>query len=200
MNLRLTPNFSRWSKQEVWTPLSKINCYAKINYGEEWKVLAVLFIDLRKGGEAIPENVMNDLRSAKTMIQILKADPTHIENLPRIETYLANVESYLVSAAEKRFGSEFAKRWMKKLEEAKGKIEEEARTVSRFVPGLPIGETWVRVQVSEDTPREDIERLAAENELLQKIENEYVLVYGDGKKIKTFVKKMAEKFRGSRKG
>lgn len=179
----------------------KMDSYAKINYAEAWKALDDLLADLRKMGETIPENVIIDLRSAKTMIQILKADPTHIENLPRIEIYLEKVESYLIIAAEKRFGSDYAERWMKKLMKARGKIEEEAKVVSKVVPRLPRGETWVRIQVSEDTLQEDIERLAEENELLHKLQdNGYLLVYGDGEKIKTFVKKMAEKFRGRRKG
>jgi len=58
---------------------------AKMNYEEAWKVLADLFTDLKAKGETIPAHIMEDLRSAKTMIHVLEADPTHIENIPRIE-------------------------------------------------------------------------------------------------------------------
>ena len=50
-----------------------------MSYEENWKVLADLLTELRKKGEKIPTHIMNDLRSAKTMIQILKADPTHMK-------------------------------------------------------------------------------------------------------------------------
>ena len=145
---------------------------------------------------------MNDLRSAKTMIQILKADPTHIENIPRVETYLGNVESHLIFAAQEKFGSEFVERWMKKLEEARRavKVEGKVEAPPRFVPGLPRDKRWVRVQISKDTSQKDIKRIAKENKLSCKMQkNGYMLVYGNRESIKTFVKKMAEKFRGARK-
>ena len=169
-----------------------------MSYEENWKVLADLLTELRKKGEKIPTDVMNDLRSAKTMIQILKADPTHIESIPRIETYLRNVESYAVLMAQEKLGTEFVERWLTKLEKAK-KTEIEEVT-PRFVPGLPRDKNWVRVQISEDTPREDVESLVKENKLSCKMQkNGYMLVYGNGESIKSFVKKMAEKFRGTRK-
>ena len=172
-----------------------------MSYEENWKVLADLLTELRKKGEKIPTDVMNDLRSAKTMIQILKADPTHIENIPRIETYLRNVESYAILTAQEKLGAEFVERWLRKLERAKKiKIEEKEEVTPRFVPGLPRDKNWVRVQISEDAPREDLERLAKENKLSCKMQkNGYMLVYGNGESIKSFVKKMAEKFRGTRK-
>ena len=168
-----------------------------MGYEEVWKVLADLITDLRKGGERIPANVMNDLRSAKTMIQILKADPTHIENLPRIETYLGDVESYLIFLAQNKFGSDYVEQWMKKLERARRKIYEEGRpkVVSRFVPGLPRGERWVRIQVSEDVPQKSIERLVEESELSYKMQEDgYMLVYGDVEKVKAFVARMKKIF------
>ena len=73
-----------------------------MGYEETWKVLADLIAELRKKGEVIPASVMNDLRSAKTMMQIFKADPSHIENIPRIETYLENVEFFDVAEASAR--------------------------------------------------------------------------------------------------
>jgi len=169
-----------------------------MGYEEMWKVLADLTTDLRKRGERIPTTVMDDLRSAKTMIQILKADPTHIENLPRIETYLENVESHVILLAQNKFELDYVEQWMKKLEEARREIyrKGEEKALSKFVPGLPRGERWVRIQVSEDTPRKDIEELARENRLSYKMQkNGYILVYGDGEKIKVFVKRIGGKFR-----
>jgi len=173
-----------------------------MSYEERWNVLADLLTELRRKGEKIPTEIMNDLRSAKTMIQILKADPTHIENIPRVETYMGSVESYLIFVAQEKFGPEFVERWMGKLEEARRtvKAEEKAKSTPRFVPGLPKDKRWVRVQISEDTSQEDIERIAKENKLSCKMQKkEYILVYGNSENIKAFVKKMAERFRGARK-
>jgi hypothetical protein len=173
-----------------------------MSYEERWNVLADLLTELRRKGEKIPTEIMNDLRSAKTMIQILKADPTHIENIPRVETYMGNVESYLIFAAQEKFGPEIVERWMKKLEEARRtiKAERKAKPTPKFVPGLPRDKRWVRIQISEDTSRGDMERIAKENKLSCKMQkNGYMLVYGNSESIKTFVKKMAEKFRDARK-
>ena len=171
-----------------------------MDYEEVWRTLADLLTELRKKGETIPADVMNDLRSAKTMIQILKADPTHTENIPRIETYLENVEFHLISAAQEKFGSEYVERWMKKLEEARRKVYEMEEAAPRFVPGIPRGKRWVRVQISHDTPQRSIERLAKENKLSHKMQKDgYMLVYGERESIKSFVKKLAEKFRNARK-
>jgi len=170
-----------------------------MGYEEVWRVLADLLTELRKKGEAIPADVMNDLRSAKTMIQILKADPTHAENVPRVETYLENVEFQSISAAQERFGTEYVELWMKKLEDAR-RIPERKETAPRFVPGVPRGKDWVRVQVSEETPESHIEKLAEENGLSYEMRDDgYMLVYGKNENIKSFIKKLAEKVRSPRK-
>jgi len=171
-----------------------------MGYEEVWNVLADLITELRNRGQLISANVMNDLRSAKTMIQVFKADTTHVENIPRIETYLENVEAQLISLAQEKIGSKFVTRWMEKLEEARKKVSEEKEESARFVPGLPRDKHWVRVQISEDTPQKEIEKLAKENNLSHKIQKDgYMLVYGDDENIKAFVKKMAEKFRHIRR-
>jgi hypothetical protein len=172
----------------------------KMGYEEVWNVLADLITELRNKGQHIPANVMNDLRSAKTMIQVFKADTTHIENIPRIEIYLENVEAQLISMAQEKAGSEFVAKWMEKLEEARRKVSEEKEESARFVPGLPRDKHWVRVQISEGTPQKEIEKLAKENNLSHKIQKDgYMLVYGDDENIKAFVKKMAAKFHRARR-
>ena len=103
-----------------------------MNYIVYWKVLADLLIELQKRNEKIPTEVMNDLRSAKTIIHILKADPTHAESISRVDTYLRSVESYAIFTAEK-FG--IVEEWLKKLKEIKRvKDQERNRGVIRFIP------------------------------------------------------------------
>jgi len=176
-----------------------------MGYGEVWKILDELVIEFRQRGETIPPNVIEDLRAAKTMIQVLKADPTRAENIPSIEMYLSNVESYLIFTAHQKFGAEFAEKWLEKLREARktihvGEEEKAWEPASKFVPGLPRGRKWVRVQVSAETPRSEIKRLAAECGLSTRMQTDgYMLVYGEDEKLKLFVQKTGEKLR-SRKG
>ena len=169
-----------------------------MGYEEIWRILDSLVIEFRKRGETIPINVIEDLRSAKTLLQVLKADPTHMENVPSIEMYLGNVESYLMFEAHQKFGAEFAEDWMQKLREARKTTgaEEKGKAVpaSKFVSGVPRDQKWMRVQISAETPKKAIERLAADCGLSTKAQPDgYVLVYGDESKIKLFIQKTGEK-------
>ena len=171
-----------------------------MSYEEKWKVLADLLIELQERGEKIPADVMHDLRSAKTMIQVLKADPTHIESISRIDTYLRNVESFAIFTAEKH-GTEIAEEWLKKLKEPREVKTREEKTASRFIPRVPRDKNWVRIQISEDTPPEDIKKLVEASDLSCKMqENGYMLVYGNRENIKSLVKKLTEQFRDTRNG
>jgi hypothetical protein len=173
-----------------------------MGHEEVWKTLNDLIIEFRKKGEVIPPEVMEDLRAAKTLMHVLRADPTKTENVPVIETYLGNVESHLIFAAQTIFGSEFANYWMKKLQDAREKPEAEAPAVaaSRFVPGLPKGQRWVRVQISNETPREEIEELVQKSGLACKLQDDgYMLVYGEREKLKDFIKRTAARLRVSKK-
>jgi len=172
-----------------------------MSYEERWKILADLLTELQEMGKKTPADVMNDLRSAKTMIQVLKADQTHTETISRIDTYLRNVESYAISTAEK-LEKKIAEDWLKKLEDQKrAKTAEKPEATSRFIPGVPRDKNWVRIQMLEDIPQENLKKLVKENGLSYKTQkNGYITVYGNGESVKKFVKMMAEQFRGARKG
>jgi hypothetical protein len=169
-----------------------------VSYEKTWKVLADLLIELQERGEKIPADVMNDLRSAKTMIQVLRADPTHTENISRIDTYLRSVESYGIFTAEK-YGTDLVEGWLKKLKEPKEVKTKEKKTASRFISGVPRDKNWVRIEISEDISSEDIRKLVEESDVSYKMqENGYIYVYGNRENIKFFMKKMTEKFRDTR--
>jgi len=172
-----------------------------MSHEEKWKKLADLLIKLQERGEKIPAEVIKDLRSSKTIIQILKADPTHPESSSRIDTYLRSIESYVIFAAEK-LGTENVEEWLKKLKDTKKvKKKEERMSASRFTPGVPRDKSWMRIKISGDTPLEDVKKFVKENKLSYKTqENGYILVYGNEEKIKSFVKRMTEQFRDSRNG
>ena len=53
----------------------------------------------------VPPNVVNDLRSAKLMIQISESQGAKANQAVKVDEYLGNVESILLAEAEKTFGS-----------------------------------------------------------------------------------------------
>jgi len=174
-----------------------------MDYERIWKVLAGLVNEFIKRKGKVSQNVMNDLRSAKTLIQILKADPTCTECIPKIEEYLERVELNLMPQAQEEFGMDFLQEWSKKLEKARKEAyakEMEAKVEpSRFISGVPKGKSWVRIQTSDDIPLETVKNLAKELKISLKLQEEnHVLLYGDKNQLKLFVKKMAEKLQAKK--
>jgi hypothetical protein len=168
-----------------------------------WQTLEALIEEFRRQDETIPLEVMEDLHSAKSLIQVSRAKPTVSEDSFQIEVYLNNVESYLILKAQEKFGQEFANEWMKKLEKAtKESPEEEGidSAVSKFTLGMPRDTPWVRVKISEDIKQEVVEALAKKSGLqTNNKESGYLLVCGDKERLNFFMKKMTERFRGARK-
>jgi len=163
-----------------------------------WKVLEEMITDFRKKGVAVPTNIIDDLKYARTLINILKADPSRLETAQKIEECLNNVESYLISEGQ-QFGDKYVGEWITKLEEASRRIDED-ECVSRFVPGLPREQRWVRIKPSEEIPLEALKTLAEDLNLSHEVQSDgYLLVYGEDKLVKEFVKKMATKY-GSKAG
>jgi hypothetical protein len=168
-----------------------------------WQVLADLIAEFRKRGETIPPEIMEDLRSARSLIQVLHANPHHSGDTTQIEVYLNNVEFYLMPKAHEKFGQAFVDQWMKKLEKARMGATEEGiagSTASKFLLGMPKGTPWLRVRISEDIPQGTVETLARESGLLYASQEKgYLLVYGGKEELESFVKRMTIKFRGARK-
>jgi hypothetical protein len=86
------------------------------------------------------------------------------------------------------------------LENARKKAPQAESKATRFVPGLPKEAHWIRILPSEDLLADDVKKLAEGLGLSVKTQKDnYILVYGSKEKVKDFVKKMAEKCRGTRK-
>jgi hypothetical protein len=165
-----------------------------MGYLAVWKVLEEMILEFRKRGITIPTEVMDNLKSARTMIKILKADPSRGETMQKIEEYLSNVESYLISEGQKKFGVEYVDKWLKKLDEASMRFPDLEEEETRFVPGLPREHKWIRVKPSAELPMEKLKLLAKELNLSCELQGDgYLLVYGEDESLKEFVKKMAKK-------
>lgn len=170
-----------------------------MDWEARWRILADVITELRRSGESIPYNVINDLRLAKTMIEIVRADRLRPENISRLEEYLSNVESYVLSAAKVRFGDKYVEDVLRRLCEIEAS-EMEPEFQVRFYPGLPKEEKWIRVQLSDETPINLVRRVAEEFGLKCRVEeNGYMLVYGSDEALRGFVRRMASEIRESKR-
>jgi len=166
-----------------------------MGYSAAWKVLEEMITDFRKKGITIPAEIISNLRHAKTLINVLRADPTRLDTNQKVKQHLLSIESYLVSEGQKKFGKGYAENWLKRLNEAGSKVVEEEEKETRFISGVPREQKWIRVKPSADLPIEGIKALADELCLSFNLENDgCLLVYGEDRNIKDFVKKMTAKY------
>jgi hypothetical protein len=170
-----------------------------MGYSETWKILEEIIIELRKKGLTTPETVMSDLKSAKTMIRLIDAaEEGRSEIGPKIEQYMASVEAYLITEAQKCFPSERIDEWLRRLQGSScdvcvGQPKSTAAGESRFVLGLPRDQKWVRVTPITSLPPEKLKQLAEESNLSVKPEeNSHLIVYGKAEDIKEFIRKMTK--------
>jgi hypothetical protein len=158
-----------------------------------WKVLEEMVIELRKKGLTVPSKVMNDLKSARTMIKIMNADASRSEITQKVDEYLGTVESYLVTEAQKEFEPEYIDAWLRRLEEANCETHANVVEESRFIAGLPRDQKWIRIRPLTSLPVEKLKQLAKKSNLSCSIQEDgRLLVFGKAEDIKEFVKKMTE--------
>lgn len=163
-----------------------------MGYSAVWKILDKMTKDLKKKGAEIPPDVISNLKSAKTLLAVSKAECINGESLQKIVGYLENVEADLVSEAQKRFGDDYADDWLRKIDTAsKEKPEEVVEDETRFVPSVPRGQRWIRVQPSKDLSNVKLADLAEELGLSCAIQKDgCMLVYGKEEQLMQFVKRM----------
>jgi len=167
-----------------------------MDYQAVWKVLERMVADFKKKGMTVPAHIIDDLKNAKTIIIILESDPSSGENMQRIEEYLENVESYLVSVGQKKFGQEYVDEWLLRRDKAGQKIGDEEDEKTRLISGLPREQKWIRLTPSNELPLEKLKTLAEESNLSYKVQNDgCLLVFGQDTVLKDFVKKMAAKYK-----
>jgi len=166
-----------------------------MGYSAVWKVLEEMITDFRKKGITVPAEMISSLRHAKTLINVLGADPTRLDTSRKVEQYLLSIESYLVSEGQKRLGKGYAEQWLERLNEAGGSVVEEQEKETRFISGVPREQKWIRVKPSAELPIEGIKALADELNLSFNLQNDgCLLVYGEDRSIQIFVKKMTAKY------
>jgi len=167
----------------------------KLDYYAMWKLMADLVKDLKRSGEPIPSHVMNDLRSAKTMLEIAKVDMSNLEVIRRIEEYTTNLESYLMPLARERFGQAYIDLLTERIAEARrGAFRPEKIPEKRFPVGVPRDQHWLRIKPTREMPLGVIRQTAEEMGLRYIVQKDgYVVIYGGREEIKEFVKRTARR-------
>ena len=166
-----------------------------MNYEYLWRVLEELMVEFAKKGVVVPKELMDDLKSAKTLISIHRTEPSALEIATEIELYLEKVESNLMYLAESDVGKEYADRCLKKIDEARKEgLGEKTAVVSRFVSGVPKGEHWIRIAASDLISDRAMDKLLKELSLSSKPQDDgYLLIYGKDENLKTFIKEVSKR-------
>ena len=164
-----------------------------MGYLAVWNVLEEITTSFRKKQLTISETIMSDLKAARTMIKILNADSENGETRQKIEEYLGTVEAYLMTEAEKHFTPEYVNKWLKQLDTASCAALEEEREETRFISGVPRDQQWLRVEPIASLPIEKLKQLAKEENLSTCTQSDgRLVVSGQAKDLKTFIKKLTE--------
>ena len=158
-----------------------------------WKTLEDLLIELREKDVKIPSNVLEDLRAARSMIELICSEGTHGQAVEKAEAYTANVEAYLVNEAQKVLEPKEVDGWFKRLEEANMQIDtEEAVGEGKYVVGVPRDQKWIRIETSPSVSEVYVLKLAGERGLaVTKQPDGRLVLYGQPGDVKAFVKQVA---------
>ena len=158
-----------------------------------WKTLEDLLMSLREKNVQIPVNVLEDLRAARSMIDLSHNEDAREEAVAKAEVYTANVEAYLISQAHEVFEQNIIDEWFKRLKEANSQADKETyATNSRFVVGVPHDQKWIRIETDNKLPEEYVLKLAEDWHLtVNKQTDGYLMVFGQLSDVKSFVKQIA---------
>ncbi|MGE5554942.1 MAG: DUF2096 family protein [Methanocella sp.] len=158
-----------------------------------WKLLEDMVLELKKAGTTIPARVIEDLRSAKAMIQLTYTEGSHGTALQKAEEYLSNVEAYVVTEAQSRFGVGKADQWLRQLEQTGGRVTTEPVAHDKFVSGVPRNQQFVRIEPSGDLTAQKVQTLAKEYSMQVNLQpDNKIVVYGSAESLKRFLRRIAE--------
>lgn len=160
---------------------------------DRWKVLEEIITDLRRKGIVVPSGTMTELRSARTLINVLEADPNCADINQKIDECLLGVESYVMSKAQMMFGTEYIEEWSKRLNQEEENLEER-KDEGKLLPNIPRGAKWIRINPST-LPTDETKKFAEELHLSCIDQNEgYLLVHGEDESLRALVRKIAAKY------
>jgi hypothetical protein len=170
----------------------------RINYEKLWSTLAELTTAIAKKSRRLQPEIIAELRSTRTLINILKTTSKEIDLeddvILRIEAQLLNIKSNLVSKAA-NLGEEFLSLWMDKLQQVYSETAEVRQIKSRrFIPHIARNQYWMRIKIADKIPIELVKDVSSMLDVsIKQLDEEHILVYGDKKVVHNFVKETAKK-------
>ena len=157
-----------------------------------WKVLEEILIELRQKAVDIPKMIIDDLKTAKVLLEIKDPNSNQQEDTITIERYLDNIEIFAFNEMQDRFETKIVEEWLKRLGEARSK-EFHLEKENKFISGIPRNKKWIRVKPIPELSKEIIKKIAAENNLIIGSHKDgKFTIYGKDKDIKKYVKKITE--------
>jgi len=145
-----------------------------------WKLLEDMMLELKKAGVIIPISVVEDLRAAKSMIELSCMKSGGGDALQKAETLFVGVEAYLVAEGQKKFGEAKVENWIRQLEKANTQpLAAVAAASNQFVVGIPKDQQWVRIEPISTLTDKRIVQLAEQHGLQVKLQTDgKLIVYG----------------------
>jgi hypothetical protein len=165
------------------------------NYYAAAMVLDRLILELIGKGIDIPEHVTEELKTGRSLASIGMRQPGDADLDMKTMAAIQNVEMNLLALAEENFGAEYAVEWQKKINSAyqEKPAGTHSKPVSKFIPGIPKGEHWVRIKKSELEAVPDLEK-QFDSFSLSTIEQEedWLLIHGRKEDVSGFMKSVRE--------
>ena len=164
-----------------------------MNYELLWKTLEELMIELADRGVTIPQELRDNLKSAKTFISIYNTDPSALDVVTEAALYLDKIEPNLLYLAESEVGKKYASAWVKKISDAR--LEKAETTApSKFVAEIPRGEHWIRIKIADIISDDNLKELLKNLNLSSKSQDDgYLLIYGKEENVKSFIREVDRK-------
>ena len=164
------------------------------NYSAAWKALEELVPALKAKGVNIPDHIAKKLRSTRATIAIYEADPTYEETIATLEAYLVDLESELLNLAEKEVGKEYSSDWLEKIGKARYSKPEPVGVKRGFPSGVPRGDYWIRVEISDTVTIDELRETAINQGLTLKEDSpKLVVIHGEQSAVKQLIREIAEK-------
>ncbi|MEE8322493.1 MAG: DUF2096 family protein [Candidatus Bathyarchaeia archaeon] len=168
-----------------------------MNYQYLWKALEELIFELKKKQITVLPELLDDLRSAHTLIKIYGTDSSALEVATDIERYLENIEANLIYLAHSDVGEEYGEDCLKRVHDARIRgLHEETKIPTTFVSGVPKGAHWIRFKISDLIDDKEVDILLEKWELLGSMQEDgYLLIHGKKENVKAFIKEVSKNIR-----
>jgi len=162
-----------------------------MNYDNALKKLDELVVELLDKGLSIPQHFFDEIKSARSMAKICRADPNKADAVMNGAPFLEIAEMNLLAIAEAGCGKEYADIWQRAIAEAYNQPDGGAKSAG-FVSGVPKTDYWIRIDPSEiNLGSDETAQLPAELNLSAKPQPDgYLLIHGAKENVMAYLREV----------